>query len=709
MKFKILPLSIAVLLSANAVAKVDNHDLPAMVVSADFRPAIALETPISLTTIDSDTIDSRGAQHIEDVLNLAPNVNFSAGASRGQFFQIRGIGERSQFSSPLNPSVGLIIDGIDFSRTGGAATLFDIEQVEVLRGPQGTRFGTNALAGVINLQSKQPTEELDIHAEMGIAEYDTRSLGLAVGGTLVENSLLGRVSIHSHRSDGYMDNDFLNRSNTQDRDELTARSQLKWLVNNNLTVDLNLFHHNIDNGYDAFTLDNSRNSLSDNPGQDKQHTNAVALKTDWRANNAIQIQTASSYMKSDIVYSYDADWNSEFANNAFFQTLSALQQANCLDSNYDNDAFCPYNATEEFKRERENYSFEIKALSNEDGKLFDGRTAWVVGTNFFIQDEDLNLNSDFGNLDNKYETENVSLFGQLDTQITQKLTLIIGLRVENFRADYKDSNGIDIKTSEVLFGGKLGLNYQVNTDHLLYTSLSRGFKSGGINNNDNLPVSALEFDTEYMWTLETGLKSLWLDGDLISSVNLFYSSRRNAQVKSSIVVGIGEFEDSITNAAKGTNYGLEAELDWAATDKMRLFAALGLLHASFDEFDNPDPSAIDLDDRRMAHAPSYTFNIGSEIYLSPSLTFKANIEGKDEFYFSNSHNEKSGSYALTNASLEYRTGDWKVTLWGRNLFDKDFATRGFSFGNDPRTNYATDRYIQYGDPRVIGLSVAWDY
>ena len=253
------------------------------------------------------------------------------------------------------------------------------------------------------------------------------------------------------------------------------------------------------------------------------------------------------------------------------------------------------------------------------------------------------------------------------------------------------------------------MNYQVNTDHLLYTSLSRGFKSGGINNNDNLPVSALEFYTEYMWTLETGLKSLLLDGDLISSVNLFYSSRRNAQVKSSIVVGIGEFEDSITNAAKGTNYGLEAELDWAATDKMRLFAALGLLHASFDEFDNPDPSAIDLDDRRMAHAPNYTFNIGSEIYLSPSLTFKANIEGKDEFYFSNSHNEKSGYYALTNASLEYRTGDWKVTLWGRNLFDKDFATRGFSFGNDPRTNYATDRYIQYGDPRVIGLSVACDY
>ena len=688
MKFKFVSFTIATLLSANVVAKVAENELPAMVVSADFRPALALETPISLTTIDSEIIQSRGAQHVEDILNLAPNVNISSGASRGQFFQIRGMGERSQFSSPLNPSVGLIIDGIDFSRTGGAATLFDIEQVEVLRGPQGTRFGTNALAGVINLQSKQPTDELDIHVETGIAEYDTRQFGLAIGGPLVEDTLLGRFSIHSHRSDGYMDNDFLNRNDTQARNELTTRGQLTWLVNSDLTVDLNLLHLNIDNNYDAFTLDNSRNSLSDEPGQDKQHTNAIALKTDLRLNSAVQLQTNTTYSKSDIVYSYDADWGfpGQFAPGLF-----------------------PYAATEEFKRERENYSVEVKALSNEDGRLFNGRSEWVIGANFFIQNEDLNLDSDFGNLINEYETENVSLFGQLDTHLTDKLTLITGLRIENFSAEYQDSNGIDITTSEVLFGGKLGLNYQLHDDHLIYTSLSRGYKSGGINNNDALPISKLEFDTEYMWTAETGLKSLWLDGGLMSSINIFYSSRRDAQVKSSIPVGIGAFEDSITNAAKGTNYGLETELDWAVHDKLRLFAAVGLLYASFDKFNNPDPDAIDVDGRRMAHAPTYTFNIGSEIYLSHALTLRANVEGKDEFYFSNSHNEKSNSYALTNASLEYRTGDWKVTLWGRNLFDKDYATRGFFFGNNPAKGYVSEQYIQYGDPRVVGLNVAWDY
>ncbi len=688
MKSKFLPAAIAALLSTHALAEPPEVELPAMVISADFRPNTAQQTPISLTTIDSEEIQSRGAQHLEDILNLAPNVNISSGASRGQFFQIRGMGERSQFSSPINPSVGLIIDGIDFSRIGGAATLFDIDQVEVLRGPQGTRFGTNALAGVISLQSKQPTEDLDIHFETGIAEFNTRNVGLAVGGALVEDSLLGRFSLNSHRSDGYMDNDFLGRDNTQNRDELTAKGQLKWLVSNDFTVDLNLLHLNIDNGYDAFTFDNSRNSLSDEPGQDKLHTNALAVKTDWRASNKVQLQTTSTYNKSDSVYSYDADWGfvGQFA-----------------------DALGPYIATESFARSRENYSFEAKALSNEDGRLFGGTTEWVIGTNFFRQTEDLDLESDFGNLINQYDTENISLFGQLDSHLNDKLTLISGLRIEHFKAGYIDSNGIDAETSEVLFGGKLGLNYQLNEDHLAYTSLSRGYKSGGINNNDDLPVSALEFETEYMWTVETGLKSLWLDGDLISSVNLFYSSRRNAQVNSSIVAGIGEFENSITNAAKGTNYGLEAELDWAANDSVRLFVALGLLNATFDEFDNPDPDAVNVEGRHMAHAPAYTFTLGTEIYLSPSLTFKANIEGKDEFYFSNSHDEKSGSYALTNASLDYRTGDWKLSLWGRNLFDKDIATRGFFFGNNPSNGYAAENYTQLGEPRVIGANITWDY
>ena len=682
-------LSIAVtsaLFAPGAVAQTENDstDLPSMLVSADFRPAEAQDIPVSLTTFDEEIIESRGAQHIEDVLNLAPNVNLSSGASRGQYFQIRGIGERSQFAAPLNPSVGLIIDGIDFSRTGGAATLFDIEQVEVLRGPQGTRYGTNALAGVINMQSKQATNELDMDFESTVGNYNTRSVGVAVGGPLIKDTLLGRVAVHTYQSDGFMDNDFLGHDNTQNRDEITARSHLKWLVNNDLTIDLNLLHLNVDNGYDAFTFDNSRNSLADQPGEDKQHTNAFALKSNWQVNQAVAMESALTYIKSDITYSYDADW----MNNPTF------------------------NASESFYRNRENYSFETRLLSDESGRIFNGTTDWVIGAYFLSQDEDLDLISDFGNLQNDYQTYNTALFGQLDTALTDRLTLISGLRVERFEADYEDSNGLDLAPSETLFGGKLGLNYQLSNNHMMFTSLSRGYKSGGVNNNDNLPDSKREFDTEYMWNLEVGLKSLWLEGDLITNITAFYALRRDAQVKSSISLPGGEFEDSIDNAARGKNIGIEADMDWLVNDQFRVFAALGLLSATFDEYENPELEAegFNVEGRRQAHAPAYQFTLGSEVYLNPNWTFRANIEGKDEFYFSNSHDSKSGSYVITNASLQYQKQSWKFTLWGRNLFDKDYYTRGFFFDNTP-PNYVGNEntYKQYGDPRTFGMTVSYDY
>lgn len=685
MQPRLLSFAVSAALVSTATLADETTALPSMMIQADFRPAEAQDLPVSLTTFDDEIIESRGAQHIEDVLNLAPNVNVASGASRGQYFQIRGIGERSQFAAPLNPSVGLIIDGIDFSRTGGAATLFDIEQVEVLRGPQGTRFGTNALAGVINMQSKQATNELDMNFESTLADYDTRAVGVAVGGPIIKDTLLGRVAVHTHQSDGYMDNEFLGRDNTQDRDETTARSHLKFLVSDDLTVDLNLLHLNIDNGYDAFTLDNSRNSISDFPGEDKQRTNAFALKSDWKINKAVSMESALTYSKSDITYSYDADWNNDPA----------------------------FNATESFFRDRENYSFESRLVSDDAGRIFGNTTDWVVGIYHLSQDEGLDLVSDFGNLQNDYETENTAVFGQLDTYLTDKLTLISGLRVERFEADYEDSNNLDLDPSETLYGGKLGLNYQLSQDHLAFTSLSRGYKSGGVNNNDNLPDDKREFDTEYMWNLEAGLKSLWLNGDLVTNITAFYALRRDAQVKSSIALPGGEFEDSLDNAARGTNFGIEADADWLVNEKLRLFAAVGLLRATFDDYENPalETEGFDIEGRRQAHAPAYQFTIGGEVYLTPNWTFSANIEGKDEFYFSNSHDAKSGSYTITNASLEYQKQNWRFTLWGRNLFDKDYYTRGFFFDNTPPLYDGSNAqtYKQYGDPRVIGLTVSYDY
>lgn len=666
-------------------------ELSEVVVSADYRPKTAQKTAVSLTEIDKEVIEARGAQHLEEVLNLAPNVNISAGASRGRFFQIRGMGILSQYDNPVNPSVGLIIDGIDFSRLGGAATMFDIDAVDVLQGPQGTKFGPNAIAGAITMRSAEPSKEFKMRAQAGVGEYNTRNFGVAVGGTIVEDQLLGRASIYTHKSDGYMQNDTLGRDDTQKQDELTFRSKFKLFATEDLTLDFTLMHVNVNNGYDGFTLDNSRHSRANQPGVDTQNTNAFAVKANWQASDAVIIQSEASYLNSSSTYSFDGDW----------RTL---------------------NDGEKHNRDRDNYSFEVRVLSDKAGRIFNDSTDWTVGVYRFVQDERFNSRVDYRSygpsyltqIAGKYNTENTAVFGQLDSHLTDKLTLVSGLRVEDFKAHYADSGFVESAASsvhknvnEVLLGAKLGLNYQADVNQLLYTSLTRGYKPGGINNNASLAQNQRQFNTEYMWNFETGLKSSWLDGTLITNLAAFYAKRLDAQTHSSAQVpSTGIFTEFYDNAARATHQGVEASMDWFLTDQFRLLGSIGLLDAKFDRYDNPDPTAYNPQGRQVAHAPKYTFNFGSEFYANAAWVLRANVEGKDAFYFSDSNNAKSNGYALLNASADYKYDKhWKVSVWARNLLDKDYATRGFYFDN----GFGEQRYVQYGEPRVAGFTVTYDY
>ena len=159
-----------------------------IIVTAELSDNSLYRLPISASVIDEDVIKNRDAQHIEDILFSIPNINYSTGSSRGKFLQIRGIGERSEFTEPVNYSVGVIIDGIDFTGISLAASTFDIEQIEVLRGPQGTIYGANALAGLVNIVSNKPEEEFYSEISGSLSEFDGRSLGFVFTGPLNENS-----------------------------------------------------------------------------------------------------------------------------------------------------------------------------------------------------------------------------------------------------------------------------------------------------------------------------------------------------------------------------------------------------------------------------------------------------------------------------------------------------------------------------------------
>ncbi len=677
--------------------------LEEVVVTAGFRDTPLLNQPASTTVLTGDEIRQRAAQHLEEILNVAPNVNFASGASRARFFQIRGIGERSQFQEPLNPSIGFIVDGIDFSGLGAAATLFDARQVEILRGPQGTYHGANALAGLINIRTGQPQAEPLLEAEATAADYGSWSAGVVGSGPLVREELLYRLAVSSYRSDGFIENDYLGRDDTNDRDETTIRGKLRWLAGETGTLDITAMYVDIDNGYDAFSLDNTRHTLSDQPGKDAQESRALGLE--WHGEpGAVVLEAAATAATTDTDYAYDEDWS--------YVGIAPGWE---------------YSSRDQYLRDRDSYSAQLRLLSSERSRLFADSTDWVAGLYYLGEREDLRrrytyLESDFTS---RYDTDTLAVFGELDVELGERLSLVTGLRLERRQTDYSDNNGVASDPDKDLWGGRLVLEYNLADRGMLYAGASRGYRANGVNaqilasletidNPDDLARAQglREFDAEYLTNYELGFKGSFARQALRTRLALFYMDREDQQVKGSLALpredGSTNFIDYTDNAARGNNYGLELEAEWLAGERLTLYGNLGLLETEFDKYVNA--AGEDLAGRDQAHAPSYQYALGGRVDLTRGFYFRLDLEGKDDFYFSDRHDAAAPSQDLVHARLGYDAGHWSVALWGRNLTDEDYYVRGFgSFGNDPRKEYLVEPYYQYGEPRLLGVSANYRF
>ena len=184
--FNIYPLYLLSFLTLFAMS-ISSYEIEEVVVRADWREANVLEQDSSTIVLDKKTLQKEPVKHFESLSYLIPNLNFAASDSRARYFQIRGIGERSGYQGTPNTSVAFLIDDVDYSGQGGIATTFDIDQIEVYRGPQGSRIGANALAGLIYIKTKDPTENFEGTSELMFGNYGTRSVGVAFGGPINEN------------------------------------------------------------------------------------------------------------------------------------------------------------------------------------------------------------------------------------------------------------------------------------------------------------------------------------------------------------------------------------------------------------------------------------------------------------------------------------------------------------------------------------------
>jgi len=439
-----LPFVFPFLISSFLTTPALSEEVEQIYVLGELRATELNKLSNSVSIINSDLIAEREARHIEDLFNIAPNVNFSTGASRGRFLQIRGIGERSQFVAPINPSVGVLVDGIDFTGTPIGATLLDTQQTEIFRGPQGTLFGANALAGLINIVGKDVENTFGLNGGFGFGNYNSRHSNLTVNTPLSENSGW-RISASRNISDGYIDNAFLNRDDTNNIDETSVRNLLSW-SSSNQTLKLINYYIDIDNGYDAFSLDNNRTTLSDEPGHDRQKTFAHSLQYNLDG-DSLSLKAVLSHAQNEVEYGYDEDWS--------YREICAIDSS-C--------AFWQYSTTDSYERDNDNTSLDLRLLSN-TGELFD----WTMGLYFF--DQDVDLNRTYTNNDpsggtfyepitdasvslyaSDYSVSRQAIYGQVNTHIRDNLSLVTGLRYENYSAEFLDSNGQSFSPDEDFIG-----------------------------------------------------------------------------------------------------------------------------------------------------------------------------------------------------------------------------------------------------------------
>ena len=649
--------------------------------------------PLSASVLTEHTQSRRGAAHLEDLITLAPNVATSSGASRSRFFQIRGIGERSQFVEPVNPSVGILLDGIDLSGAGGALTLFDVRQVEVLRGPQGTLMGANALAGLIAVQSNG-TDSGARDISVGIENKGGYRLGARWAGGL-SDSINSRIAVQQYESDGYVDNDYLNRSDTNSREELTARGTLTW-TRNTQTFEAAAYYTRVDNGYDAFSLDNNRATLSDQPGEDDLTLKAARLN--WQSmvlglDSTLQLSHAST----NTTYSYDEDWS--------YVGIAPGWE---------------YSSYDEYLRDRSMNSLEWRLQAPEADA-----TEWMIGTYLRDESEDLSrrytyLSAPFAS---EIDTQTLAVFGQINRTFSEQLSGFIGARLERRDSDYRDSASVEKDFDHSYWTGRLGLIWQYHSDAQLYVTLSRGARAGGANAGllasiDALPeqnqdsVAALGvFGEETLVSLELGWQLDWTQYALRSRLALFTMDRDDQQAKGSLVIpradGSTAFIDYTDNAAASEHRGLEWELQWQPTQQLIAELTLGLLDAQFDRYITA--TGADLSGRDQPQAPDWQYSAGLTWYASALASVQIEVAGSDAYFFSDRHDVRAPETHQLNASLSGQWQRWRWTLWGRNLTDETTFVRGFgTFGNDPRKEYALEPYRQYGEPRMVGLSLSYD-
>ncbi len=651
------------------------------------------DAPLSTTIVSDSRLREKGETSFDYEMESIPNLTWSSGTSRPRFFLIRGVGELEQYEGAPNPSVATIIDGIDFSGLGITVPLFDVEQVEVLRGPQGILFGSSALAGALTVTSKEPTAFTDGYVQGMVGNDDLRSGGFALGGGIpgLDNRFQMRFSAFSSQSNGFRDNAFLGRQDTNKRDESIVRLKARFEPSADLSVDFTVWQSEFDNGYDAFAIDNSFTTQSDRPGQDRTFVQAGSARVSANISQEIALESITSVARTTIDYSYDGDWGNP---NLW-------------------EPYNPYDYFSDSFRSRNIVGQEVRFRSNTAGYKHGEQWRWLVGG--FAQELTESSSIDqyfedfvYDELDTQYKARTGAVFGQVEAPLGNGRSLSVGGRVEQRNTRYFDSRASNFSPTFSMIGGVVTYEHELSHSARGYTSVSRGYKGGGFNAGVQVPDARRQYNPEYLWNFEVGLKGDFFRKRVRANLAVFHNERRDQQLKFAVQNDPSDplaFTYITESVASGRSMGLELDTTTTLSSWCDLWVVGSVMESELVSV--PDES-VSLQGRSFSIAPSWQYATGLRFRLPRGVFSRVEITGKDAFYFDDSHNQHSNPYSLVNFSIGRQFEGWNITAWSRNIFNERYDTRGFFFGNEP-PDYPSKLYVQRGDPRAFGLTVAYSF
>jgi iron complex outermembrane receptor protein len=663
------------------------YELDTVTVTAEKREEDLQKVPGSVTALSEGQIQDAGMEKTEDIAGYTPNLQITDFGCVS-YYTMRGLSN----TTLGEPSVGVYVDGVPYSDTFTYNTsLNDVERIEVLRGPQGTLYGKIAQAGVINIITKKPTDNIwQGRAAFGFGNYDSTNYLFSVNGPLQNDRLFLSVAGDWQQREGFMDNTYLG-TNPDQKEEYNGRASLRWLPADDWDVTLSLSAAKTDNGCIAVV-----------PVTQQEPSFDVALTDDG------EIKSTSN------------NWALNLKHQTPRYVLTAITTAR----NWEMDPYwmdfdmtaldCYYSFS---SIDIEQFSQELRWQSPETA----GKWQWLAGLYYENKQTDVNEGSKYGDdialLDASYsgyegmvdrqvsglDDSSAALFGQVSYALNEKAKVTLGNRLQQDRREIEHTHCYETSSGNSQVGAysasdtftnvlpKASWDYQFDANKTTYVSVGKGYKSGGFSRAADGAEDA-KFDPEESWNYEVGLKSVWLQNRLTANLAFFMIKTDDYQVTRSITTT----SVTVLNAARTTTEGIELEVNARPLRGLDLSGAIGYLHARFDEFTDPD-DGTDYSDNKINGVPEYTCSLAAQYRAFKGLFTRAEWRLVGSMYWDEANSSKQDAYQVVNLKIGYETGNYEIYLYGKNVFDEKYYTGTIGMGS---------LYGKLGDPRTYGFLVS---